>query len=124
VVRDATLTLTYFGARYYDVGVGQFTSADTLQTDLNRYAYAGNNPETNVDPDGHCWPLCTMVIGALVGAAIGAGTSIVTQAASGHGVDWGQVGKQAAVGAVSIARRAGVCYRGGSAEIAGSKRGT
>ena len=59
MVRDPTLTLTYFGARYYDVGIGQFTGADTLQTDPNRYAYAGNNPETNVDPDGHCWRLCT-----------------------------------------------------------------
>ena len=42
-----------------------------------------------------------MIIGALVGAAIGAGVGIAIQAASGHSINWGEVGTQAAVGAVS-----------------------
>jgi large repetitive protein len=42
-----------------------------------------------------------MLIGAVIGVAVAAGTSVVTQVASGHSVDWGAVGKQAAVGAVS-----------------------
>jgi hypothetical protein len=42
-----------------------------------------------------------MSIGALVGAAVGAGISIVTQAASGQSINWGRVGTQAAVGAIA-----------------------
>jgi RHS repeat-associated protein len=52
----------YFNARYYSNSTGRFLSPDPLggqltnpQT-LNRYAYAVNNPLTNVDPTGlyHC----------------------------------------------------------------------
>lgn len=105
---DAITGLDYYESRYYDPTVGQFTSADTALPEsgynpwgLSRYAYVQGNPETLTDPDGHCWPLCTMIIGAVVGAAIGAGISIATQAASGHGVNWHTVAKEAAVGAVS-----------------------
>lgn len=42
-----------------------------------------------------------MLVGALVGGAIAAASSIATQAASGKSIDWGQVGKEAAVGAVA-----------------------
>ena len=105
---DAVTGLDYYVSRYYDPSVGQFISTDSALPSngynpwgLSRYAYVQGNPETLTDPDGHCWPLCTMIIGAVIGGAIGAATSVVTQAASGHGVNWGQVGKDAAVGAVS-----------------------
>lgn len=106
---DAAVTgLDYYGARYYDPAAGQFSSADSVLPSagydpwsLSRYAYVAGNPETHVDADGHCWPLCTMIVGALIGAAVSAASSVVTQAASGQGVDWGQVGKEAAVGAVA-----------------------
>ena len=48
--------LDYYGARYYDPLLGQFTSADTVAdgTDgLNRYGYVKGNPETFTDPTGH-----------------------------------------------------------------------
>ena len=44
--------------RYYDPVAGRFLSVDPVATDgntgasFNRYAYAGNNPYKNVDPDG------------------------------------------------------------------------
>jgi RHS repeat-associated protein len=106
---DAASTgLDYYVSRYYDPVVGQFISPDSTLSQngytpwgLSRYAYVQGNPETLADPDGHCWPVCTMIVGALVGAAVGAGLSIVTQAASGHSINWGEVGTQAAVGAVS-----------------------
>ncbi len=51
---DAAVSgLDYYGARYYDPRLGQFTSADDAAEGLNLYGYAGGNPETMVDPDGH-----------------------------------------------------------------------
>ncbi|WP_197048677.1 RHS repeat-associated core domain-containing protein [Streptosporangium roseum] len=46
-------------ARWYQPSTGSFVSRDTLtqnpdpSVQLNRYAYANDNPLTNVDPDGH-----------------------------------------------------------------------
>ena len=51
---DAASTgLDYYGARYYDPTLGQFTSADTANDELNRYGYVKGNPETATDPTGH-----------------------------------------------------------------------
>jgi RHS repeat-associated protein len=48
------------GARWYNPGTGTFNSQDTVTYNagtsssvLNLYAYAGGNPLTNSDPDGH-----------------------------------------------------------------------
>jgi RHS repeat-associated protein len=51
--QDATSGLDYYGARYYDPTLSQFTSADTVLDGLNRYAYVGGNPTTATDPTGH-----------------------------------------------------------------------
>ncbi|MEJ2047618.1 MAG: RHS repeat-associated core domain-containing protein, partial [Dehalococcoidia bacterium] len=48
---DAT-DLYYFGARYYDPGLGTFISSDPAMDGLNWYAYCGNNPMNYVDPWG------------------------------------------------------------------------
>jgi RHS repeat-associated protein len=105
---DDPTGLDYFVSRYYDPSLGAFISPDSALPangynpwGLSRYTYVQGNPETATDPDGHCWPLCTMIIGAIVGAVVGAAVSVGTQAASGHCCNWGEVGKQAAVGAVS-----------------------
>ncbi|HEY7343326.1 MAG TPA: RHS repeat-associated core domain-containing protein [Ktedonobacterales bacterium] len=50
---DANTGLDYYGARYYDPSLGQFTSADTVTDGLNRYGYVKGNPETATDPSGH-----------------------------------------------------------------------
>jgi RHS repeat-associated protein len=49
---DAATGLDYYGARYYDPLAGQFTSADTVASGLNRYAYVDGNPVALTDPSG------------------------------------------------------------------------
>jgi RHS repeat-associated protein len=49
---DTSIGLDYYGARYYDPNLGQFTTADTA-VGLNRYTYVAGNPETNTDSTGH-----------------------------------------------------------------------
>jgi len=58
---DDSTGLMYYGARYYDTGLGRFTQADTIvpnpmnpQT-LNRYSYTANNPVRYTDPTGHAF---------------------------------------------------------------------
>jgi RHS repeat-associated protein len=54
-----TTGLYYYGARYYDPGIGRFISADTIVPNpvdpqsLNRYSYCLNNPLKYVDPTAH-----------------------------------------------------------------------
>jgi RHS repeat-associated protein/prepilin-type processing-associated H-X9-DG protein len=69
--RDAESGLDYFGARYYASSMGRFMSPDwSADTDpipyaditnpqtLNLYSYAGNNPLSNTDADGHVYHVC------------------------------------------------------------------
>jgi RHS repeat-associated protein len=77
--RDTNSGLDYFGARHYNSNMGRFVSPDYNDTvddpepvpyadlrnpqSLNLYGYAGNNPLSKTDPDGHfmltmqnnCW---------------------------------------------------------------------
>ncbi|EGH10541.1 MULTISPECIES: RHS repeat domain-containing protein [Pseudomonas syringae group] len=57
-VFDDNTGLSYMGARYYDPLLGRFMGADPVDFQegnlhsFNRYAYANNNPQKYVDPDG------------------------------------------------------------------------
>ncbi|MEK6749996.1 MAG: RHS repeat-associated core domain-containing protein [Pseudomonadota bacterium] len=56
---DAGTGMYYYGARYYDVRLMRFVSADSLVQDVtdpqsfNRFAYVRNNPLKYVDPTGN-----------------------------------------------------------------------
>jgi RHS repeat-associated protein len=55
---DAETGLMYLHARYYDPEGARFLSPDTWDptlpgVDINRYAYAGNDPINRSDPNGH-----------------------------------------------------------------------
>jgi RHS repeat-associated protein len=57
---DAETGLIYLNARYLDPVLGRFISPDDWDPTLpgvgtNRYAYAGNDPINNSDPNGHTW---------------------------------------------------------------------
>jgi len=82
--RDAESGNDYFGARYYSSSMGRFMSPDWSAKaepvpyaklddpqSLKLYAYVGNNPLTQVDADGHCWPqwLCNKVAQAFINVA-------------------------------------------------------
>jgi RHS repeat-associated protein len=66
--------LYFYGARYYDPGLGRFITADTIvqapydPQSLNRYSYCRNNPLKYVDPTGHFWWFIPLIIGAIIGA--------------------------------------------------------
>jgi RHS repeat-associated protein len=69
----------HMNGRIYDPEIGRFLSADpTMQfpestQGFNRYAYAGNNPLTNVDPSGFGWlrQLVAIVAAAIVAYVTG-----------------------------------------------------
>jgi len=58
--KDLETGLNYYDARYYDPHIQRFVQPDSLLPDaydpqqLNRYAYARNNPIRYNDPSGHC----------------------------------------------------------------------
>jgi RHS repeat-associated protein len=57
---DPETGLQYLHARYYDPSLGRFLTPDSwdpilARVDINRYAYAGDDPINGSDPAGHDW---------------------------------------------------------------------
>jgi RHS repeat-associated protein len=87
------VTLSYFGARYYDPSIGRFMGVDPVHFvppnvhSFNRFAYGNNNPYRFKDPDGNI-PLDTIAdIGSIVwdaGRALGAAAAYAHGAISGN----------------------------------------
>lgn len=97
----------YLNSRYYNPEIGRFINADGLIGPVgsilthNMYAYCGNNPVMNIDPDGEFF-VSFLVVGALVGVAIGGTTSIVSQGLDKgwDNINWWQVGLDATMGGI------------------------
>lgn len=75
---DTETKLYFLKTRYYDLEVGRFISVDGIEyldpetiNGLNLYAYCGNNPVMNVDPNGK-FPILALILGitALVGLCL------------------------------------------------------
>ncbi len=81
-----------FGSRMYDPAVGRWFNTDPQNQFMSPYMAMGNNPVMLVDPDGEY----ALVIGAVIGAFIGAVTADMS------GQDW-KTGalKGAAIGLIS-----------------------
>lgn len=62
------LDLLYMQARHYSPALGRFLQPDPDRSETNLYAYAANNPVTEIDPDGTCFIVCQLVIGAVIDA--------------------------------------------------------
>ncbi len=103
---DASDGLVFMRERYYDPGTGRFITRDGTTGSLgspatqNQYAYSNNDPINHSDPGGNWfgWDDATAIIG---GALIGGGASVISQAIKGDGINWSQVGFDAAVGAAA-----------------------
>jgi RHS repeat-associated protein len=73
--------LQYLHARYYDPNLGRFLTPDTWDpmlpgVDINRYAYAGNDPVNMSDPNGHLFDENgTYLAPAVTVAAVGCSAS-------------------------------------------------
>jgi hypothetical protein len=68
---------------------------------LNLYGYVLNNPLSRADADGHCWPLCTILAGAAVGAITGGAIEAGTEYFSTGKIDRTKVGNAALGGLVT-----------------------
>ena len=89
---DAETGLYYLQSRYYDPQTGRFISMDDISyldpetiNGLNLYAYCLNNPVAFIDPSGHfVISASAILIGALVGLAVGLGTVAYTDYKADH----------------------------------------
>jgi RHS repeat-associated protein len=126
--RDSDTGLYDFGARAYDPKLGLFLSPDPailgdpgLAIDdpqlLGVYGYARNNPTTHVDSDGR-FP--HILIGALIGAAIGGGAYLVKAAIT---KDFSVKGALAATGGGAIAGAVAAATCGASLLVQGAVSG-
>ena len=57
-------------ARHYAPALGRFLQPDPELSDPNLYAYAANNPVTELDPDGTCFIVCQLVVGAIIDSVV------------------------------------------------------
>jgi len=91
----------YFGARYYDAGLGRWSVTDPAGQFASPYGYAGN-PVSFTDPDGEFF--LPVVIGAAIGASLGSMRAGMTGENPYHGMLKGAVvgGASAALGAVTV----------------------
>lgn len=114
---DTETGFYYLQSRYYDPAVGRFINADMPEysatgalDDSNLFAYCGNNPTQREDEDGECW---NIVIGALVGATVGAVSAAYASYKATGSINATSVIIGAAAGAVGGAISAtGLCAAG------------
>jgi RHS repeat-associated protein len=78
---ETSLSIYYYGARWYDSSLGRFLSPDTIVPEASegvqawdRMAYVNNNPVRYNDPSGHC-------IGLFLAVCIAVGSFIMDHAA-------------------------------------------
>ena len=106
---DTETGFYYLQSRYYDPATRRFINADVYSStdssdavSCNMFAYCGNNPVFREDANGGFWLTAgIMAVGGLIGAAVSAVSSVVTQKALTGTVNWKSVGVAAASGFVS-----------------------
>lgn len=69
---DQPTGLYYFGARYQNPVIGRFLQPDPKNQFTSPYSYAGNDPLTQVDPNGEEIITAVIIASTVIGATIGA----------------------------------------------------
>ncbi|MBR3917496.1 MAG: RHS repeat-associated core domain-containing protein [Clostridia bacterium] len=80
---DTETGLYYLNSRYYDHNAGRFLNADSPENlgangsiiSYNQYSYCDNNPIIFADHNGK-FAITAIIVGALIGAAIGFGSTV------------------------------------------------
>jgi RHS repeat-associated protein len=105
---DSCIKLLWYNSRWYDPELGRFMQPDIIIPEASqgtlawdRYAYVNNNPLKWDDPSGHCLILCTAIIGAAIGAIVGAVGYTAYTAATGSAFNVGSMLLAAGGGAVA-----------------------
>jgi RHS repeat-associated protein len=102
--------LHYNQARYYDPGLGRYLSLDPLFLESgshNFYIYGNGDPINHLDPDGEFLIIGTILIGAVIGAAISGGVEYFRQTHAKEQFDGFKIAKAALLGAAIGAVGAG-----------------
>ena len=113
--------LMYFGARYYSPTFGKFTQPDTIIQDiydpqsLNRYAYARNNPLSNIDPSGNF--VLPLLAFPLISGTITAGVDVIMQILYGRSIFEGTVRYGSTAKSFAIGAAAGLAAAGAGAAV-------
>lgn len=80
---DEQLGIYNYKARFYDVTLGRFYSADQFEQFASPYIYVGNDPVNLADPEGNfAWAafLVALAIGAAIGGTLGGVTNLAANA--------------------------------------------
>lgn len=80
---EPELAVYNYRARVYDPALGRFLAPDPMGQQNSAYAYVGNNPIMNLDPDGQWFGLDDLIASA-VGAVVGVAIEGVSQAIQGE----------------------------------------
>ncbi len=101
----AAVHLVHMNGRMYDTDLRRFLSPDNYVQDptntqnYNRYQYGYNNPLKYSDPSGEFF-FAAIIIGAIIGAAVGAGSYVVNAIKTGHW-SWKGLGSSILKGAIA-----------------------
>ena len=68
---------------------------------VGQYTHVLGRPLVGTDPDGHCYPICTVLAGALIGGVVGGGAYALAMAISGQEIRADPMLVAAAGGAVA-----------------------
>ena len=110
---DATVTLYYDRARFYNQAVGTFVSQDPLgfaAGDTNTYRYVGNYTTGATDPTGEIIVLIPLLAAIGIGALIGGGSNVVSYLVTAQNPDLPGAGMAFGKGAILGGLAGGISY--------------
>jgi RHS repeat-associated protein len=109
--QHSTFAFDYFGARFYDPRIGQFSSVDAAGQFASGYVYGGNNPVMGVDPDGNFFFLAAPFLWSL---ATSVGVSAASYGLTASDPSWEGLARAVGGAALSTTLTGGLASLGGN----------